>query len=1430
MKDKLAGWLDLRSRLRKTKHLRNSAYRFTRIGRGARETAAILLGLFLVGGGELSAGDFQAPTSSSITCQYDTLSCGLPGSHHTGIDYSSADPIVRAVSYGTVVRIQVNGESCEGQCSSLYSCQNCSNKGLGCGDHGLGNTVVIEHTLTTGGKIYSLYGHLDSFASGLQVGSCVSPGDVIGNMGGTGYGCTQYSGDHLHLEMKEANTLENPTGGGPYYGYTPSSADLYGYVPPTSYFSGSQQAVACNGLLVTGDWNGDGSDSVWTFNEGQWQVPPSDGGASFSYGTSGDLPVVGDWDGDGTDEIGIFRPGESPSRFYLDIDRDYIAEWVIPLAGHYPQDLPVAGDWDNDGDEDIGAWNASNGWFYLFTITSSTTYSDFDSFQMGLTTDIPIAGNWDGTGGGEVGTFRSGEPSLSNNFYFRMADDSRTPLTSLGRPGGWGNVGDVPVIGDWNNDGYDTIGLYRPSTDAYFYDNDLPKLGGGGDAPTVTTTAETGVGQTGATLNGTVNPNGSTTTAYFQYGLTTSYGSTSGSVGMGSGSSASSYGVTIGGFSCNTLYHYRAAANNSSGTSYGGDQTFTTASCAPTPTILVTSPNGFESWYERTYHDITWSSSNLDGNGRIYLYYWYNDDWNYITNVSTSTSSYNWYVPATPTSTASVWIGNWVYEAWEVYDQSDNNFNIEDCTYTLTQTSNTVDEYGGTSGFDVLAPAACTWYVWSDNWIFTYGWDGIGNGTVYYDVDPNNYNSCGRSGEIHVEDQVFTITQSGNGLPPTGPIGSEFQANTYTQYDQRRSSVAVDADGDFVVVWMSVENGVFGQRFSADGSAVGGEFQVNTSTVSNYSWPSAASDAEGAFVVTWDDWPDVFLQRFGSDGAPLGGEFQVNSNPSLRAYTPHVSMNSNGDFVVAWTSYDSYYGDYYITGQRFAADGTPLGSELDVTSVTSSVWNSMPAVAQDADGDFVVVWNSDRLGTDDIFGQRFSSSGAPLGSEFQVNSYTTNDQWNPTVAMADNGDFVIAWDSRFQDGSSSGVFGQQFASDGTPSGEEFQINTDTLGWQAHASISMDADGNFVVVWESDDFPGGGIFGQSFIADGTPVGGEFQVNEHTTHSQWGSSVSMNAGGDFVVSWTSDYQDGCDYGIFGRQFNSAQQSPDELTADFGGNGLWHYDGASWTKPTPWDPLELVAWQDKVATAFGSGRGIWTYGSTGWNQLSAWDPYELVAWGDELVAAFDAGRGLWTYRAGGWVKLTSWEPEQVVAWGDKLGADFGSGRGIWVYESSTWSQISGWDSYDLVAWGDTLVAAFDSGRGVWTYDTVGGWDQTTNWESVQMVVWGDKLAVAFGSGRGIWVYDSSTWNEISDWDSYDLVAWDDKLAGAFDSGRGLWLYDSSTWAKITPWEPVGMEALSGKLSAAFGADRGLHIYDTGWLKISAWSPEDMEGVNIF
>jgi hypothetical protein len=381
------------------------------------------------------------------------------------------------------------------------------------------------------------------------------------------------------------------------------------------------------------------------------------------------------------------------------------------------------------------------------------------------------------------------------------------------------------------------------------------------------------------------------------------------------------------------------------------------------------------------------------------------------------------------------------------------------------------------------------------------------------------------------------------------PIGIEFQVNLVTAPGQQRApAVASDADGDFVVTWHSNFNldgdqlAVRGRRFSSSGAGVGDEFQVNTYGNGNQYYPAVAMNPAGAFVVAWISRHDgsqfggIFARRYDSSGAPIGSDFQVNTYTTETQSLPAIAMDQDGDFVVVWHSYfqDGYH--WGVFGQRFSSSGSVLGAEFLVNTFTTAN-EFYPSVAMTAGGAFVVAWENNARdgGSYGVFARRFDSAGGPLAAEFQVNTFTVVQERRPAAAFESDGDFVVTWSrSHPGDGSGDGVFGQRFTSSGSRRGGEFQVNAYTEGNQVDHTVAALGSNRFVVAWSSfngQDGDGHGVFTRSF--HGAPGSTEIQANTFTVNRQDQPAIARSGDGQFVIVWRTAFQDGYGYGIFGQR---------------------------------------------------------------------------------------------------------------------------------------------------------------------------------------------------------------------------------------------------------------------------------------------------------
>ncbi|MEK9139535.1 MAG: DUF4347 domain-containing protein, partial [Nitrospirota bacterium] len=388
------------------------------------------------------------------------------------------------------------------------------------------------------------------------------------------------------------------------------------------------------------------------------------------------------------------------------------------------------------------------------------------------------------------------------------------------------------------------------------------------------------------------------------------------------------------------------------------------------------------------------------------------------------------------------------------------------------------------------------------------------------------------------------------GLLSLTASGGETRVNTTTTGIQTHNSldnaytpdsVAMDASGNYVSVWESAGN-VYGQRYNSAGTAQGSEFVI-TSNAANERLASVAMNSSGAFVVTWErnqgtgDY-DIYARMYNSSGTAIGSEFLVNETTTYDQEQAKVAMDANGNFVVVWES-NHEAGTYYdnIYAQRYDATGIKIGSNFQVNTTTAGD-QDYADIAMDSSGNFVVVWEGERTAGSSvysIYGQRYNSAGVVQGGEFLVNATASNNDQHASVAMNDSGNFVVTWDR--QSGSDSDIQAQRFNSSGVAQGGAISVTNTTSYWQDIANVSMDGGGNFVVSWSSDgqDGSGFGIYSRQYDPTGTALTTESRAATTTSGAQDFSGIAYQ-NGKVVVTWSGNGT-GDSSGIFMQRYNAA-----------------------------------------------------------------------------------------------------------------------------------------------------------------------------------------------------------------------------------------------------------------------------------------------------
>ncbi len=373
----------------------------------------------------------------------------------------------------------------------------------------------------------------------------------------------------------------------------------------------------------------------------------------------------------------------------------------------------------------------------------------------------------------------------------------------------------------------------------------------------------------------------------------------------------------------------------------------------------------------------------------------------------------------------------------------------------------------------------------------------------------------------------------------------------------------------------------------------------------------------------------------------------------------------------------------------------PAGGEFQVNShTTGNQWQ--PEISPLAGGDFVVVWTAQESSGSDtsgvsVQGRLYDAGGTAMGEQFQVNSYTTGHQLGASLAPLIDGGFVVAWDV------TDSIRARRFAGDGTPLAGDFQVESLAAGFSVNPSVAALASGGFIVAWRTDTSAGSdtsitSIQGRIFAAGGQPSGEQFQVNSLTPGSQVEPHAAGLADGGFVVVWKDFGLTAAPSNIRGRVFDA-------------GGGMLGQELLVNTHATGDQESALVA-----ALADGGFLAVWSsLGSSG-SDTSGHSvqgrryaaggspfgpPFQVNAYTRgrqtprSIAAAADGGFVVaWTSdgSSGSDVSYTSVQTRRYAAGGEALGGDFQVNTTT-AYLQHTPAVAAGTDGGFMVVWRNAL-----------------------------------------------------------------------------------------------------------------------------------------------
>ena len=351
------------------------------------------------------------------------------------------------------------------------------------------------------------------------------------------------------------------------------------------------------------------------------------------------------------------------------------------------------------------------------------------------------------------------------------------------------------------------------------------------------------------------------------------------------------------------------------------------------------------------------------------------------------------------------------------------------------------------------------------------------------DINEQMHSAVVFSGKGLGDDKGVFLRAYGPGKEPSDVL----LVNQTIREEQSQPSVALDGLGRSWIVWagrgrdsrgLADQSGIFLSMFDSESRRLMPETLVNTTIGGVQSQPDIDVAPNGDLVVVWSgagngDSDGVFLQRFSAQGQRLGVEQRVNTYTVGEQSYPSLAIAGDGSFVVSWSSRHQDGEGWGVYYRRFAADGTPRGDE-QLASHTRTGSQFRSRIGSDYAGNVAMVWAGySTQNSWDVYLRMVDAQGQPRGSERVVNRDMRGHQQDADIAMAADGRFVVSWTSGqpnatgSQAGSGWEVFAKLYDAQGNEKSGDTSLSPHSgpnSGHQQFAAVALGPGPDWLASW------------------------------------------------------------------------------------------------------------------------------------------------------------------------------------------------------------------------------------------------------------------------------------------------------------------------------------------------------------------------------
>jgi hypothetical protein len=326
-------------------------------------------------------------------------------------------------------------------------------------------------------------------------------------------------------------------------------------------------------------------------------------------------------------------------------------------------------------------------------------------------------------------------------------------------------------------------------------------------------------------------------------------------------------------------------------------------------------------------------------------------------------------------------------------------------------------------------------------------------------------------------------------------IGGNFSIKSENWYEANDLSVAIYEDGSFLVSWNN-ESIPTARLFDYNGNPVSSEVILkDAGTLSGYfnTSHSVAVDGQGNFVVVWNEYINsfskIFLQRLDPQGTKIGNNIMISDSIDTRNhYNPSVAATDDGYFLIVWGNRDPVHITSGVNARIFHIDGHMVSDQLVISG--NDVYSHSCTVTDNGKDTFLVFEYGGAVKC-----QQVGKSGELLGDKKTLRSDSSDSMYVNSLNVSGINAYQVYMTFMKYQLMDPDVFVQKYDRNLMPEGMKLKVNDDPFSsYQNNPLVCFNQQGGSIVLWEDQRNGRQDLYAQVYDFTFNPVGENIQIND------------------------------------------------------------------------------------------------------------------------------------------------------------------------------------------------------------------------------------------------------------------------------------------------------------------------------------------------